>query len=155
MGAMLRLAIVGAVVVGAATGCGASDAWYFGTYKIVRADRAPWNDATFQPDAAEVAAYVGKPVTIGERIDGPGLLACPSPVYVLKKVEAGYLFQGGLAVGPNPAATADAEAAKLGFRRGQIEALETGCEAEIDYVFRDRNHAAFALDNMIYWLERQ
>ncbi|MBP6012681.1 MAG: hypothetical protein KBA31_10675 [Alphaproteobacteria bacterium] len=155
MDATLRLTAVLTLVVVSAAGCGASDAWYLGTYKIVRADRAPWNDAAFQPDAAEVATYLGGSVTIGKRIEGPGLLACPAPVYVLKKVKPGYLFQGGLAVGSNPEASADADATKLGFKRGQIEALETGCEAEIDYVFRDHDHAAFALDNMIYWLERQ
>jgi hypothetical protein len=154
MHAVIRLVVAAGFIFGASANATPAP-WYFGTYKIVSAVSAPWRDPAPAPDVMEVATYLDEEVTIGKSIQGPALLACPNPVYVLKNVEPGYLFQGGLAVGPNPESTADAAAAKLGFKKGHIEALETGCEAEIDYLFRDHDHAALALDNMIYWLERQ
>ena len=88
------------------------------------------------------------------RIDGPALLACTNPKYTFEEVPAEGLFQGNLA-GPNvDAAAADASARKLGFTQ-PVHSMMTGCEHDIAFHQRDGTHAAFALDNMIFWMVRQ
>jgi hypothetical protein len=60
------------------------------------------------------------------------------------------LFQGGLAADP---ATAVARAKTLGFG-ANVATVKTSCEHDIAFHMRDADHAAFALDNLIYWLKR-
>jgi len=133
----------------ALTAC--ADKPFLGTWTIQRADTAPWVDAAFAPDQSATETYVGKTVTFSpDRIDGPGLLACTNPDYRFADVPAAGLFQGGLA---DTAAAAVDRAKALGFG-ANVATVQTSCEHDIAFHMRDADHAAFALDNMIYWLKR-
>jgi hypothetical protein len=128
-----------------------------GGWTIERADPAPWsNDTDYQPYREAVPLYVGKRVVFGtSRIDGPELLACGNPQYVMKDYRADLLFQGGLgAFEQRGGKRAEDTATEMGFKSRPIRTLETGCEHSFDFHMSDRDHAAFALDNMIYWLKR-
>ncbi|MCE9522701.1 MAG: hypothetical protein K8S25_09750 [Alphaproteobacteria bacterium] len=126
-----------------------------GIWKIERAEPAPWVDATFKPDQKEVATYVGKTVKfLARSIKGPALLACPDPNFEMKDYSGDMICQGGLGEFFKDAAKAEEAATKLGFKTRPIKTLETGCEHEFDFHMTDTDHAAFALDNMIYWLKR-
>jgi len=128
---------------------------FLGTWKIERVESAPWVEPGTAPDTSTAALYVGKAVVFeAARIDGPALLACTNPKYTFEEVPAEGLFQGNLA-GPNvDAAAADASARKLGFTQ-PVHSMMTGCEHDIAFHQRDGTHAAFALDNMIFWMVRQ
>ena len=41
----------------------------------------------------------------------------------------------------------------LGFG-ANVATVQTACEHDIAFHMRDSDHAAFALDNIIYWLKR-
>lgn len=128
-----------------------TDKPFMGTWTIERADPAPWVDAGFVPDDAATAVYVGQTVTFApDQIEAPGLLACTNPNYTFVDVPAAGLFQGGL--GDN-AAAAVTRAKTLGFG-ANVATIKTACEHDIAIHMRDANHAAFALDNKIYWLKR-
>jgi hypothetical protein len=128
-----------------------------GSWTIVKAEPAPWSDGkTYQPNRADVSSYVGKRVVFAaERIDGPELLACTKPNYVMVEVPAQGLFQGMLdSAESSGGKTAESAATALGFATRPIRTLQTSCMHSIDYHMSDANNAAFALDNMIYWLKR-
>ncbi len=126
-----------------------------GSWTIERAEPAPWVEATFKPDQNEVASYVGKTVKFqAHGIEAPALLACPDPNYEMKDYAGDMIFQGGLGEFFKDASKAEDAATKLGFKSRPIKTLETGCEHEFDFHMADHDHAAFALDNMIYWLKR-
>ncbi len=128
-----------------------ADQPFMGRWAIERADPAPWVDAAFVPDQDAVAVYVGQTVTFApDRIEAPGLLACTNPNYAFVDVPAPGLFQGGLA---GDAATAVARANALGFG-ANVATVKTSCEHDIAFHIRDNDHAAFALDNMVYWMKR-
>ena len=120
-------------------------------WTIERAETAPWVDASFTPDPTEVAIYVGQTVTFAPtRIEAPALLACDNPNYKFVDVPAAGIFQGGLSDDPAIALT---RAKALGFG-ANIATVQTACEHDISFHMRDADHAAFALDNMIYWMMR-
>ena len=126
-----------------------------GIWKIERTEPAPWVDASFKPDKKEVATYVGKTVKfLAHAIKGPALLACANPNFEMKDYTGDMIFQGGLGEFFKDATKADDAATKLGFTTRPIKTLETGCEHEFDFHMADSDHAAFALNNMIYWLKR-
>jgi hypothetical protein len=122
-----------------------------GSWTIERADPAPWVDASFVADEVATAVYVGQTVKfVAGEIEAPGLLACTNPNYKFVDVPAAGLFQGGLG---DDAATAVTRAKTLGFA-ANVATIKTSCEHDIAFHMRDANHAAFALDNMIYWVTR-
>jgi hypothetical protein len=128
-----------------------------GSWTIERADPAPWsNDTDFVPHRKVVPDYVGKQITFeAKRIDGPALLACANPNYQMKDYPADMLFQGGLGEYEQKSGKkAEDVATAMGFKSRPIRTLETGCEHSFDFHMSDAGHAAFALDNMIYWLKR-
>jgi hypothetical protein len=128
-----------------------------GTWTIVRAEPAPWSDAkTYRPAREEVPRYVGKRVVFAaERIDGPELLACTRPSYAMVDSPAEGLFQGMLGSAESSGGRKAEEAATaLGYATRPVRTLRTDCTHSIDYHMSDANNAAFALDNMIYWLRR-
>jgi hypothetical protein len=126
-----------------------------GIWIIERAEPAPWVDATFKPDQKEVATYVGKTVKfLAHTIKAPALLACPNPTFEMKDYSGDMIFQGGLGEFFKDPAKAEEAATMLGFKTRPIKTLETGCEHSFDFHLADETHAAFALDNMIYWLKR-
>jgi hypothetical protein len=124
---------------------------FMGQWTIERADPAPWVDASFAPDADAIAVYLEQPVMFApDRIEAPGLLACTNPQYRFVDIPAAGMFQGGLASNPADAVT---RAKALGFG-ANVATVKTSCEHNIAFHMRDADHAAFALDNMIYWLKR-
>jgi hypothetical protein len=134
---------------------GCSQPTFLGTWKIERVESAPWVAPGTAPDASIADQYVGKTVAFeAGRIDGPALLACANPKYTFEEVPAEGLFQGNVG-GPNAdAAAADAAARKLGFTP-PVHSMMTACEHDIAFHQSDETHAAFALDNMIFWMVRQ
>ena len=145
----LRVAALLAVIALAVASC--ADKPFMGSWTIERADPAPWVEAGFVPDETATAVYVGQRVTFApDRIDAPGLLACTNPQYRYVDVPAAGIFQGGLAENP---ADSVARAKALGFG-ANVATIKTACEHDIAFHMRDADHAAFALDNMIYWLKR-
>jgi hypothetical protein len=139
----------------ALTLAGCSQPSFLGTWKIERVEPAPWVADGSMPDAAIASQYLGKTVAFeAGRIDGPALLACANPKYTFEEVPAEGLFQGNVG-GPNAdAAAADAAARKMGFTP-PVHSMMTGCEHDIPFHQRDETNAAFALDNMIFWMVRQ
>ncbi len=145
---MLRNIFLCAFAIVTLTAC--SGETFSGTWTIERAEPAPWVAADFVPDPALVNRYVGQTVSFGPNsISGPALLACASPQYAFFEAPAEGLFQGGLAE------SADAAAAQLGFAALPVHTMTTSCEHDIAFHMRDSNHAAFALDNMIFWMVRK
>jgi hypothetical protein len=128
-----------------------------GKWTIEKADPAPWSDnANYPPDRKEAPTFVGKHVTFeAKQIKGPNLLACTGPNYEMKDYSADMLFQGQLGeFEQRGGKKAEDSATALGFKTRPIPTLETGCEGAIDFHMSDADHAAFALNNMIYWLKR-
>lgn len=141
--------------MGALTLAGCSQPTFPVTWKIERAESAPWVAPGTVPDASIAGSYVGKTVSFeAARIDGPALLACANPKYTFEEVPAEGLFQGNVGEPGEDAASADAAARKLGFTP-PVHSMMTGCEHDIAFHQRDDTHAAFALDNMIFWMVRQ
>jgi hypothetical protein len=136
----------------------AADAFYLGTWKIESAVVAPWWTDRTKPDAAEMAALVGKTIVLTPAgISGPRQLACKGPHYQVKDYPADMLFQGMLEEMHERDKTADPGkvAATLGFKGSRSKTLETGCGNEIDFHFIDAKTAAFGLNNYIYTLKRR
>ena len=128
-----------------------------GTWTIIRAEAAPWSgNKTDPPHWKEVPTFVGKRVTFAAgQIEGPSLLACDRPNYRMVDFPAAGLFQGGLGeFEQSGGRKAEDTATAIGFATRPIRTLITDCMHSIDYHMSDANHAAFALDNMIYWLKR-
>jgi hypothetical protein len=137
----------------ALTGC--SQPTFLGAWTIERVESAPWDSAGAAPDASIAGLYVGKSVAFeAARIDGPALLACAAPKYTFEDVPAEGLFQGNLAQSHGDTAGAEAAAQKLGFGPA-VRTMMTGCEHDIAFHMRDDTHAAFGLDNMIFWMTRR
>jgi hypothetical protein len=136
----------------------APDTFYIGTWKIVSAVVAPWNDPAHNGDAVEMRTLVGKTVTItAKAILGPRQVACPRPRYEVKDYPADMLFEGAFGEMHTRNSSADPVkiAASVGFRGSTWKTLETGCGNEVNYHFIDPATAAFGLNNYIYTLKKQ
>jgi hypothetical protein len=152
---ILRRAFAGVLLCFAALSACAQESGFLGKWTIERADSAPWNKADYAPDKSIADAYIGKTVTFeANRIDGPELLACANPKYVFAEVPAEGLFQGGLAESDAQIPQARETATKMGFKTQPIRTAATGCEHDIAFHMSDEDHAAFALDNWIFWMKR-
>jgi hypothetical protein len=128
---------------------------FVGTWSIERVENAPWVDEGRTPDASIASLYLGKTVAFETaKIVGPALLACEGPKYTFEEVPADGLFQGNLAGLNGDTAKAEAAARKLGFAL-PVHTMMTGCEHDIAFHLLDDTHAAFALDNMIFWMTRR
>ena len=127
-----------------------------GSWKIEKADPAPWSNAKDYPPATDTATYVGKKVVFSaKRITSPSVLGCAKPHYEMKDYAADMLFQGQLGEAEQRGGKkAEDSATELGFKARPIHTLETGCEGAIDFHMTDADHAAFALNNSIFWLTR-
>lgn len=151
----MRIAVFAsfAVFALALAGCSGQPSFQ-GQWTIERVEVAPWVDAGFAPDASIAGLYVGKAVAFKtDAIEGPALLACAHPRYTFEEVPAEGLFQGSLAGSHRDTAGAETAARKLGFAP-PVKTMMTGCEHDIAFHMRDEDHAAFALDNMIFWMVR-
>lgn len=137
----------------------AAEPFYQGTWKIVSATVAPWQDGRpFDPDLAEMKSLVDKMVVIQPAaIVGPRPVSCKVPRYKVKNYPADMLFQGAFGEMHLRDKSADPAkiAAKLGFRGSSWKTLETGCGNELDYHFLDPATAAFGLNNYVYSLKKQ
>jgi len=122
-----------------------------GTWKVSEAKPAPWLEAGQSTDAAITATYLGKTVVFRpDAIEGPSLLACTNPRYAYVEIPAEGLFQGGLGEGGN----AEETARQIGFADFPVHTVMTGCEHDIAYHFEGQDKLAFALDNIIFWMQR-
>lgn len=127
-----------------------------GTWKIDRMEPAPWVDKDNQPDAPTAKTYLDTTVVFtSSRIRATGLLACRKPGYKYDDVPPEGLFQGGLDDGKPNSGVAAARATALGFKGPAIHTVTTRCEHDIAFHMADSDHAAFALDNIIFWMTRQ
>lgn len=126
-----------------------------GHWTINRMERAPWTEANYVPDQSIAAKYLQKKLTFSKtHISGPDLLACKRPNYKYDNIPADMMFQGGLAGIEGDSALAAKRATALGFTSQPIHTVTTDCEHDIAFHMQDDDHAAFALDNMIFWLTR-
>jgi len=146
-----------AALVHVATLPSRADNALIGKWTIAKADPAPWSDeANYPPNRKEAPKFLGKHVIFeAKQIKGPDLLACAGPNYEMKAYTADMLFQGQLGeFEQRGGKKAEDSATALGFKTRPIQTLETGCEGAIDFHMSDADDAAFALNNMIYWLKR-
>ena len=126
-----------------------------GKWRIERAEKAPWVDASFKPDDAITKRYLNQTIHFRKKkIVGPALLACSKPNYTYSQVPAEGLFQGGLAETEQDIPQARTTALKIGFTTQPVHTVTTSCDHDIAFHMSDKDHAAFALDNMIFWLKR-
>ena len=122
-----------------------------GSWKVSDAKPAPWLEPGQAIDPSIAATYVGKTVTFRrDAIEGPALLACTNPRYAYVEVPAEGIFQGGLGEGGK----AEEKARALGFTGFPVHTVMTSCEHDIAYHFEGQDKLAFALDNIIFWLQR-
>jgi hypothetical protein len=156
MKVFLIMTVLGAALVPWAF---AAEPFYLGTWKIVSATVAPWQDGRpYQSDLAEMKSLLDKTVVIQTAaIVGPRPVACKGPNYKVKDYPADMLFQGAFGEMHLRDKSADPAkiAAKLGFRGSSWKTLETGCGNELDYHFLDPATAAFGLNNYVYTLKKQ
>lgn len=145
MRTLLPLAVAMAL---AAPGQGAEPTFY-GTWRITRAQLAPWVSKGAATSTPETRRLIGSTVVYRKtRIEGPSPLGCDKPNYELKDAPRDELFQGGLT---DPAVQAPA----LGYRSQTVPTLETGCAGWIDFHFIDDRTALFALNDFVYTLRKQ
>lgn len=122
-----------------------------GTWTVSDATRAPWLEPGQSTDPAIEGTYLGKNVVFSDSaIAGPALLACTNPRYAYVEMPAEGLFQGGL--GEN--GKAEEAARQLGFTAFPVHTVMTGCEHDIAYHFEGQDRIAFALDNIIFRMQR-
>jgi len=156
---MKLLLLISALMASAGAAQQPGDPFYLGTWKIVSAVVAPWQQgAPHAGDTAEMKSLVGKTVTIQPKaIAGPGITACKGPNYRLKDYPANMLFQGAFDEMRRKDASAEPAkiAARLGFRGSSWKTLETGCANELDFHFLDPSTADFALNNYVYTMKKQ
>lgn len=152
----MRRALAGLLVCFVAGPARAGGAGFFGRWKIERADPAPWVESGQGPDESIAEAYVGESVSFEERrIGGPALLACAGPEVRVVEVPAEGLFQGGLAGKDVDVPKARETAKRIGFGTQPVRTVVTSCEHDIAFHLSDDDHAAFALDNWIFWMKRE
>ena len=127
-----------------------------GTWKIDRLEPAPWVDKDNIPDVPTEKTYLNTTVVFeSKRIKATGLLACSKPNYRYNDVPPEGMFQGGLDDGKGVTGHAASQAKGLGFTSPTVHTVTTDCEHDIAFHMTDSNHAAFALDNIIFWMTRQ
>ena len=122
-----------------------------GTWKVSDARPAPWLETGQSIDPTIAATYLGKTVTFKPgAIEAPALLACTNPNYAYMEVPAEGIFQGGL----GESGKAEEQALALGFTGFPVHTVMTSCEHDIAYHFEGQDKLAFALDNIIFWMQR-
>jgi hypothetical protein len=139
------LLLAGLALPTAALAAGPFD--YFGSWKIVSSQPAPWMPDA-KPVASDVKHLAGKTFTISaKRITAARPVGCPDPVYEIRDWPAEMLFQGTLT---DP----ESQARTLGYAPGTIRTLVTGCEGDVNLHFLDKDTALFALNNFLWRIER-
>jgi hypothetical protein len=122
-----------------------------GTWKVSDARPAPWLEAGQATDPTITATYLGKTATFKPgAIEGPALLACTNPRYAYVEVPAEGIFQGSL----GEDSKAEEKARAIGFTGFPVHTVMTTCEHDIAYHFEGQDKLAFAIDNIIFWMQR-
>lgn len=144
--------VIAMLVAAVLTACsGQKAATIEGSWTVSDARPAPWLEPGQAIDQSIEDTYLGKPVIFGTgAIEGPALLACTNPRYAYVEVPAEGIFQGGL----GESGKAEDQARALGFSEFPIHTVMTGCEHDISYHFEGQDRLAFALDNIIFWMQR-
>lgn len=117
-----------------------------GKWRLQRAAVAPWAE---EGAAAIEKKWIGRTVEFrADRVKAPGPLACANARYEATSMPAEGLFQGGL---PAPA---DAAAQTLGLATFPVDGVSLTCDTGI-FEFHEAGEAVlFALDNVIWTLDR-
>jgi hypothetical protein len=151
---LAMLAVSAALLQDPATAL-AADVSMIGTWKIVAAVPAPWS----KPEEREDLAAAGrrmlnvqidfKPAAVSSKFK---LFNCKRRVaYDAVNLPVDTLFNGNLPE-PNPAA----EAARMGFAKGDVPSVDVRCvNARFTFHFRDQDTAMFNLNRVVYTLKRQ
>ncbi|MEO6527439.1 MAG: hypothetical protein ABIP93_12490 [Gemmatimonadaceae bacterium] len=120
-----------------------------GEWRFVRAVVAPWvTDAKVANPNSK--GWIGKSIRFGaSHVSGPGVLNCANAHYTPTRFQADALFQGSL-----PAPAKDA-AESLGLVAMPVAGTSLDCDAGLFELHRaDQNTLLFALDNVIWTLDR-
>lgn len=153
----LLLGAVAVAVLAAAAGTllrpGLADAEtpFVGSWDVTHVDKAPWVEGDYQPMVDEAIAK-GRITFMDRSVQAPGFLNCDKASFEVTEVPPEFLFQGNLT---DPAA----QARELGFKGGKIHNLAMSCaqdnaDVSMDFSLIAEDHIVFALNNMIYHLER-
>lgn len=148
----IAVAAIGSVAIWQTQPAVAQEA-FAGSWDVVDVQSAPWVNANSgdKPYLNEEIAR-GRITFMADSVQGPAFLNCDKAKYEIAKVPPEYLFQGGLA---DPAR----QAKDLGFTGGDILQLSMSCvsgdaDISMDFDLIDEDIAVFALDNMIYKMQR-
>jgi hypothetical protein len=138
---------------------GSDDAFFYGKWKITKAQQAPWVVAGQAVDPTEPAGLIGKTITLSAKsVAGPGNFPCQNPQYQVIEGGADILFQGsfGEMQEHDPGVQAQKLAEQVGLTGDKFRTVVTGCEYEVDFSFgADDNTAKFGLNDYIYTLKRE
>lgn len=156
---LLRAAGLAAILCAASLpSAAAEDAFYYGQWKITKAEVAPWA-AAGSADVDEMMSLVGQTITLtSDAVEGPGSFPCKGPHYEVIEGGPDMLFQGMFGQMHDESAANDPQklAEQVGFTGKAYRTVITGCEFAIDFSFgADNDIAMFALDNAVYLLKRQ
>lgn len=156
----MKLPILAALSLAAAPAL-AAEADFYGSWKIIGAAKAPWEDPANPMISDDAELYVGKVVEIAEgSMKGPDLMGCGATELSVDNFPYGGLFEGGLGVRPgDPAAPYDEAKAKrlaegLGFKAEPVESLMHGCSELILHRLDDKT-LVFGLNNRIFTMKKQ
>jgi hypothetical protein len=140
-----------ALIAGAARA--ASNEGFQGRWVIAEAKPAPWADRLLKGGDEERKRLLGQTIVIGrDFVTGPRGFGCRHATFTSHDDPPDYLFEGGLAEGPN-GQTRDARSAAraLGITAAKVPTLETSC-SEIAYHRTSPTTLMFGLNNLIYIL---
>jgi hypothetical protein len=124
---------------------------FAGSWDVVDVQPAPWVEADYKGPINEEIAK-GRITFMGNSVQAPGFLNCDKAKFEITTVPPVYLFQGGLSDPAN-------QAAALGHKGDEIQNLAMSCirddaDISMDFSLIDDDLIVFALDNMIYRLNR-
>lgn len=140
--------IVAAVIaaVWALAGSAQAEKDILGKWRLERAVVAPWAEGDSLPIEKK---WIGKTVEFKtDSVKAPGPLACRNARYAATSMPAEGLFQGGL---PAPA---EAAAQTLGLAAFPVAGVSLTCDTGIFEFHRAGDAVLFALDNVIWTLDR-
>jgi hypothetical protein len=157
----MRISIALALSLMTALPAAAEDFAFAGSWTIVGAVHAPWEDPDKPIVSDDADRYVGKTVTITlDSMEGPGLMGCGKTAITVDSHPFAGIFEGGLAADPkDPGGRCDAAKARraaldLGFTREPVPTLYQGC-SELGLHLRDANTLLFGLNNRIFTMHKQ
>jgi hypothetical protein len=138
----------------------ASPGWaqeaFFGVWKVIRAEPAPWVEKipNRETDINPAIRY-GKIVIAKDRFSSPvwPSVYCDHPRYRVDKLQRNQVFEGGLYDPEYGITNTNELAKKYGFDNDSIDTLEYGCVGP-DLHMNKVGNIVFAFYNNIYTAER-